>query len=173
MTADTAFISRRGEDAERFFREGYNCAQAVAAAFAPDTGTDRETLLRFNSSFGGGIGRMREVCGAVSGMCGIAGLLYGYADPKDGAAKKKHYARIQELAGKFRDEHGSILCRELLAGVPGDTGNTPAPKDGDPSERGTEWYKKRPCAELVRSAAESLAEYITTHPERETPSAGL
>ncbi len=160
MTDDRDLISRRGEAAEGFFREGYNCAQAVAAAFASDTGTDMETLLRFNSSFGGGLGRMREVCGAVSGMCGIAGLLYGYTDPKDGTAKKDHYARIQELAGKFREENGSIICRELLDGVSGDTGNSPSPKDCAPSERTAEWYKKRPCAALVRCAAEILAEYI-------------
>ncbi|MDR2897466.1 MAG: C-GCAxxG-C-C family protein [Spirochaetaceae bacterium] len=168
MTDDRDYILQKGEEAERFFKEGYNCAQAVAAAFAQDSGMDTEMLLRLTSSFGGGLGRLREVCGAVSGMCGIAGLLYGYTDPKDGGAKRDHYARIQELAGKFREENGSIICRELLAGIPrnevsqnsdsSDTGTEPAP-----SERSPGWYRKRPCGELVRCAAEILAEYMKAH----------
>ena len=104
----------KGEQAKAFFKEGYNCSQAVALAFCDEIGIERRKLLRMVSSFGGGMGRLREVCGAVSGMFFVAGALYGYDDPKDTQAKKEHYARIQELAAQFQVETGSIVCRELL-----------------------------------------------------------
>ena len=142
-------VGKYGEIAEGYFREGYNCAQAVFLAFAPEYGMDEETAKRIASSFGGGIGGMRSVCGAVSGMCMAAGLIRGYADPKDYEAKKAHYAFVSSLVQEFQQENGSIICRELLGLAP--------KKDADvPSERNAEYYKKRPCAEMVRMAADIL-----------------
>lgn len=152
---------KHGKIAKELFLEGYNCTQAVVAAFADQIDFDREELLKMASSFGGGMGRMREVCGAVSGMFLVAGYLYGYADPKDFQAKKEHYARIQELAEAFREKHGSIVCRELL----GVEGKDHSP---NPSERTKEYYKKRPCPDVVAAAAHILDEYIGRNMVRET-----
>jgi len=135
------------------FKEGYNCAQAVALAFKDELGIDEKTLLKLSSSFGGGMGRMREVCGAVSGMFMVAGVLFGTDDVGDNKKKAEHYALIQKLAAKFKEENGSIICRELL-GVEG--ANT-APK---PSERNEKYYKKRPCEMLVRDAARIILEEL-------------
>lgn len=142
-------MSQYGDRAERCFRDGYNCAQAVLLAFADDCGLPKETAVRLASSFGGGIGGMRSVCGAVSGMCMAAGLLRGYRDPGDHAAKKEHYAFVASLLKEFEAKNGSVVCRELLGLAPKNTPDTP-------SERSAEYYKKRPCAELVRMAAEIL-----------------
>lgn len=149
-------MSQKEEQAKSLFKEGYNCSQAVAAAFSDEIGIDKSQLLRMVSSFGGGMGRMREVCGAVSGMFFVAGALYGYDDPKDMQAKKEHYARIQELAAQFKAETGSIICRELL-GID-EKDNSPAP-----SERTKEYYKKRPCTEMVATAAGLMDTYIKEH----------
>lgn len=138
--------------AEQLFLEGYNCSQAVLIAFEDKTGLDRKTAAKLASSFGGGVGRLREVCGAVSGMSMVAGILYGYDDVSDKNAKANHYALIQELAGKFSDEAGSIVCRELL----GRKGKeSPVPED-----RTKEYYKTRPCARMVGLAAKIMQEYI-------------
>lgn len=141
--------------AAELFLQGYNCAQAVAVAFCDVTGLESAFSAKMASSFGGGMGRMREVCGAVSGMLMVAGLLYGYDTPGDDAAKKAHYALVQDLAGKFREQAGSIICRDLL--------NNP-PSDPNPSPRTAEYYKTRPCAWLVVLAARILDEYIAAHP---------
>ena len=141
--------------AAELFLEGYNCAQAVAAAFCDVTGLEKDFSARMASSFGGGIGRMREVCGAVSGMLMVLGLLYGYDDPGDNAGKKVQYADIQALAGKFRDQAGSIICRELLKNPPADPNPTP---------RSAEFYAQRPCARMVMLAARLMDEYIAEHP---------
>jgi len=140
--------------AKALFMEGYNCAQAVFLAFEDLYPIDRETALKLSSSFGGGMGRLREVCGAVSGMFMVAGVLYGYDSPVDHDAKANHYARIQGLAKEFEKENGSIICRELL--------NLGEGKDSPNPEQRTEgYYKKRPCAELVEIAAAIMEEYIT------------
>ena len=139
-----------------FFKQGYNCAQSVVMAFADVTGLDAKQSARLASSFGGGLGRLREVCGAVSGMAFVLGALYGYDDPKVTGASATHYARVQEVAGKFKELNGSIICRELLGGNPS-TGGAPEP-------RTAEYYKKRPCADLVGIAAEILDDYITRNP---------
>lgn len=133
------------EKAKSLFKQGYNCSQAVYLAFCDVTGMDEKTALMLSSSFGGGMGRMREVCGAVSGMFMVAGQLYGYSDPNDRNAKAEHYALIQRMAAKFREKNGSIICRELLGT------NDSAP---NPTERTDRFYKKRPCAELVAMCAE-------------------
>ena len=143
------------EYAAKLFLDGYNCAQAVMVAFCDVTGLEEKYAAKMISSFGGGMGRLREVCGAVSGMFAVAGLLYGYDDPQDDDAKKAHYTLVQELAAKFRENAGSIVCREILKNPPSDPAPTP---------RTEEFYKLRPCARLVYLAAEILDNYIATHP---------
>lgn len=139
------------EKAKAYFEEGYNCAQAVTLAFAEEMGMEKDEAAKMASSFGGGLGRLREVCGCVSGMALAAGALYGYSDPQAKAEKADHYALIQKLANAFRERNGSIICRELLAGINNDTNPVP-------EERTEGYYKKRPCAELAYMAAEILEE---------------
>ena len=141
--------------AAELFLQGYNCAQAITVAFSDVTGLDRDFSARMASSFGGGMGRMREVCGAVSGMLMVAGLLYGYDSFNDDVAKKAHYALVQALAGEFREQVGSIVCREILKNPP---------SDPNPSPRTAEYYKQRPCARMVFTAAQILDRYIEEHP---------
>lgn len=145
------------ELAEKNFSEGMTCSQAVLLAFSDVTGLDKDVALRISSSFGGGMGRLREVCGAVSGMFMVAGLLYGGDLSQDRSAKAAHYARIQELAAAFREENGSIICRQLLACVPQTAGAVP-------EERSPQYYKKRPCAQYCYEAAAILDRYIAEHP---------
>lgn len=145
--------SKRAEKGMALFKEGYNCAQAVFLAFADLYGMDESVALKLSSSFGGGMGRLREVCGAVSGMFMVAGVLYGYEDPKDHTAKSDHYARIQELAAKFTEINHSIICRELL-------GLSEKKSEPVPEKRTEEYYKKRPCEQLVGIAAALMENYI-------------
>lgn len=142
-----------GEKAKQLFMEGYNCSQAVLGAFCEECGLDFDTAMKMSSSFGGGMGRLREVCGAVSGMFMVAGLIYGYDDPTAQEEKAKHYERIQKLAEEFRKENGSIVCRELL-------GLTEKKSEPKPEQRSAEYYKKRPCPEMVKMAAEIMEQYI-------------
>ncbi len=147
-----------GTKAKELFFKGYNCAQAVFCAFADQYGLDTQTAYRISSSFGGGMGRMREVCGSVSGMFMAAGLIYGYSpdDPKN--AKGEHYKLIQYLAEEFkkRNDKHSIICREIL-GI-GDKKESYIPE-----ERTAEYYKKRPCADRIYDAADILSQYIKNH----------
>ncbi|MBP5610745.1 MAG: C_GCAxxG_C_C family protein [Clostridia bacterium] len=142
----------RRDKAQGYFKQGFNCAQSVVMAFCDLTGLSESESARLASSFGGGLGLLREVCGAVSGMAIVAGILYGYDDPKVIGASAVHYALVQELANAFRARNGSIICRELLGGA---AATTPTPE-----ARTAEYYKKRPCAELGGDAAEILEEYI-------------
>lgn len=139
-------MSEKARLAGRYFKEGYNCCQSVVLAFAPEAGLDGKTAALLGSSFGGGMGRLREVCGAVSGMFLVLGLVDGYDSPADIRGKAAQYARVQKLAEKFRGENGSIVCRELL----GLAEHTSGP---DPEKRTEAYYQKRPCAELVECAA--------------------
>lgn len=141
--------------AEALFRKGYNCSQAVAVAFCREMGLEPDYAARLASSFGGGMGRMREVCGAVSGMLMAAGVLYGYDTPGDDTAKAAHYARVQALAARFREEAGSIICREIL-------GN-PA-SDPTPTPRTAEFYRTRPCGRVIALAERILTEYMAKNP---------
>lgn len=143
------------EKAEKLFRNGYNCSQAVLLAFSDKTGLDDKTAAKISSSFGGGLGRMREVCGAVSGASMVLGLVYGYDNPEDYESKKNHYHLIQKFAQRFKEKNSSIICRELLTGVKVKQGK-------EPEERSESYYKKRPCPELVRIAAEILDEMLKT-----------
>ena len=141
------------EKAANYFKEGYNCAQAVFLAFSDVTGIDEKTALMISSSFGGGMGRLREVCGGVSGAFMAAGALFGYINPEDDTAKKEHYALIQEIAKSFKEKNNTIICRELLDKMANDTLPTPTP-------RNEEFYKTRPCVRFVMDAADILDEII-------------
>lgn len=138
-------MEKYSDIAINYFESGYNCAQSVFLTFAPLFNIDKDTSLKVSSSFGGGMGRLREVCGAVSAMFAIAGLKYGYTNPDDIESKTKHYELIQHLAEEFKQSHESIICRELL--------HMPAGADSPtPSTRSQEYYQERPCADFIRTA---------------------
>ena len=144
-----------GMKAAELFLSGYNCAQSVAVAFCDVTGMDEKTAARTVSAFGGGMGRIREVCGAVSGMFFVLSFLYGYDTPGDDGSKKRLYTEVQELAAGFREQCGSIVCREILKNPP---------TDPTPSPRTAEYYRVRPCARMVLVAGQLMDEFIKTHP---------
>ena len=145
----------RGEKAAGLFLEGYNCAQAVAVAFCDLTGLEEKTAARMVSAFGGGMGRLREVCGAVSGMFFVLSTLYGYDNSGDDEKKKWLYQEVQALAGKFKEACGSIICRQILKNPP---------SDPNPSPRTAEYYAQRPCARMVYTAADLMEDFIKNHP---------
>lgn len=147
----------RREIAMANFLKGYNCAQAVTMAFVDQVDVDEKTLSRLACSFGGGMGRLREVCGSVSGMFMLAGLIYGYDGPETGAPKADQYARIQELARRFEAQNGSIVCRELL-------GLSQKRDIPVPEARTDTYYKKRPCKEIIGCAAEIFDSFLQEHP---------
>ena len=144
---------KNSEKAVKLFTEGYNCAQAVFAAFAEDIGFDKDIALKIAAPFGGGFGRQREVCGAVSGMLMVFGYLYGYETPETGEIKMKHYEQTREMCDKFKEINGSYICRELMNLPEGSS--TP-----EPEARTESYYKKRPCAELVGIACDILDKYF-------------
>ena len=147
----------RKEKAMHLFETGYNCTQSVVLAFSDLFNMDEETLAQMVSTFGGGMGRLREVCGSVSGIFFVTGMLYGYNQPGDYEGKKALYAKVQELAHRFEEQNGSIVCRELLG--------LDHKKDSSvPEQRTPEYYKKRPCKELIGCAAEILDEFIRENP---------
>ncbi|MCI9163789.1 MAG: C_GCAxxG_C_C family protein [Lachnospiraceae bacterium] len=146
-------MNNHKELAKSYFLEGYNCAQAVVLAFHKELGLDKETAARMASAFGGGMGRLREVCGTVSGMLLVLGLLRGYSDPKDLEGKKELYSQVQQLARTFREHNKSIICRELL-------GLDHHSDEPTPSLRTPEYYKKRPCADLAADAAKILEDLL-------------
>ena len=133
------------QTARKYFKNGYNCAQSVFLTYAQKYGFNEETALKLSSSFGGGMGRLREVCGAVSAMFMIAGLEKGYTQNSDDEAKAQHYELIQNLAKEFKKENGSIICRDLLGLEDG--ADSPIP-----SKRTEQYYQDRPCEEFIASA---------------------
>ena len=141
------------ELARQLFLQGYSCSQAVVCAFCDVTGLEMDASARMASSFGGGLARLREVCGTVSGAALVLGVVKGYSDPRDYAAKKAHYALVQAFAKRFREQNGSIICRDLLRGVDVTGG-------GVPEERTAEYYQKRPCPELAYRCAKLLEEML-------------
>lgn len=143
------------------FGEGYNCSQAVTAAFADMYGFTEEQALRMSASFGGGIGRMRETCGAACGLFILAGLETGSIDPKDTGAKKHNYEVVQKLAAVFKERNGSIKCSELLCL------RKNAKVVSTPEERNSDYYKKRPCLKIVEEAARIWSEYLKKRPNKE------
>lgn len=153
-------MSKQGDTAYQYFLKGYNCSQSVVAAFAPQLGLTEELALRLSSGFGAGIGRMREVCGAFCGVVTVLSLVY--ADPSDPQDKSRMYALVQEAAQIYRERNGggSIICRELLAKA-----GASATAGAAAEARTEDYYKKRPCPELCRLAADLCAEFIDSHPE--------
>lgn len=147
--------AQRGELARDYFYKGYNCTQAVALAFADVTGLNEEQLMKVACSFGGGMGRLREVCGAFSGMLIVLGLAEGYSGPEKGQVKADHYKKVQQLAAEFERRNGGLVCRKLLG-----LGDGRKKDDPVPEQRTPEYYKKRPCPEIIANAAEILAEFF-------------
>lgn len=165
-TADTdGFVGERASRAVEYFMKGYGCAQSVAAAFADLYGLSEEQAVRIGAGFGGGVGRMRMMCGAVSGMVILAGLDKGNVRPGDTDAKGNCYKLVQELVEAFRQENGSVICAELLGlekpdGAAGSKGSFHT-GNFQPAERTGEYYRTRPCAAKVESAARIFAKYFT------------
>ena len=144
----------RAEKAKELFAKGYACSQAVLLPFADLTGLDEGTLKRMALPFGGGLGRLRLTCGAVSGMALVVGLVVT-KDEDTPENKMETYAIVQELCKRFKDENGSLICSELLQGA-----NVQTTVGGVPEARTETYYKKRPCGELVYGCAEILEEYL-------------
>ena len=147
-------MGQRAEKARELFLTGYNCSQAVVGAFADLFGMEPETAMRFSEGLGGGMGRMRLTCGAVSGMALLVGLKKSTGKPGDRENRGEIYAKVQEMAKAFEEKNGSIICSELLGGV--------RPKDNGamPEERTAQYYKKRPCADCVYDCAEIVEQYL-------------
>lgn len=143
----------KGALAKSYFEEGYNCAQSVFLAFCEETGLEKEKAARVASAFGGGMGKLREVCGAVSGMFMVKGLIGGYDDPKAKEEKAAVYASVRAMADAFREKNHSIICRDLLIDVA-------TSQDEAPEERTKEYYERRPCGCYVEDAARILAREI-------------
>ena len=139
--------------AESLFRSGYNCSQTVFATFADVSGMTEEEAARLASPFGAGFGKMREVCGAVTGMVMLAGVLEGYSDPADAEAKKELYALVQKMCNEFKEREGSLICRELLGLKEGED-------LAEPAARTEEYYQSRPCIRLCRTAAAIAEKYL-------------
>lgn len=152
-------LNDRIERASAFFKSGYNCSQSVVAAFADLYGFTEEQALRMSASFGGGIGRMRETCGAACGLFLLAGLETGATVGADREGKAANYALVQALAAEFKRRNGSLNCGELL-GL-----KKKAPVSSLPEERTTHYYAKRPCSKMVEEAALIWVEYLEKHPK--------
>lgn len=147
-------MESRVEKAAELFESGYNCAQSVFAAYADLFGMDRETALKISCPMGGGVGRMRELCGTVCSMSMLSGLKGGNTDPQNEEAKKEAYELVRKMAAEFKAENGTIICRELL-GIEG------MEESAAPSIRTPEYYASRPCTGIVRSAARIVEKYLT------------
>lgn len=146
-------MKSRVEDAVRTFEEGYNCAQSVFATYAELFGMDREAALKLSCPMGAGVGRMREICGAVSSMALLAGLKEGNADPDDEDAKERIYSLVREMSDLFQEENGSVVCRELL-GIEG------REESARPDKRTPEYYASRPCGRFIACASKIIEEIL-------------
>lgn len=146
-------MSEKANKAKALFRQGYSCAQAVLLAFEEETGLDKTTAALISSSFGGGMGRLREVCGAFSSAIMILGLKNGTALPQDEIGKARQYEEIQQLAERFRKENGSLICRDLLDRVPTTSGSAPQTRD-------EAYYQQRPCEAIVGRTAKMINDYL-------------
>lgn len=155
-------MEKRIEKAVELFKEGYNCSQSVVAAFADMYGFANEQALKMSASFGGGIGRMRQTCGAACGLFMLAGLETGCTEGKDREGKENNYKVVQALAEEFRKRNGSLICAELL-GL-----SKTAPTPATPEARTAEYYKKRPCVKMVEEAARIWCEYLSTNSEKKS-----
>lgn len=148
-------IEERVQKARANFKAGYNCCQSVALAYNDMFGMDDETAASLSSGFGGGMGRMREVCGSVSGMTIVGGFISPAADPSKKDERTANYRLTQEFAAKFKKLNGSIVCRELLG-----LASRSVPESPEPSERTEQYYKKRPCEEYVACSARIVGEKL-------------
>lgn len=146
-------MKSRVEEAVKTFESGYGCAQSVFVTYADLFGIDRETALKLTSPMGGGIGRMREVCGTVSGMALLAGLKEGNTDPENDKGKENIYILTRQLADKFKEKHETIICRELLH-------LEKMEKSPKPLKRTQSYYRERPCSQLVATAAKIIEEML-------------
>lgn len=153
----TINLQEREQRARQLFQSGYNCAQSVFLAYSDYFGVEESLAATLSAPLGGGMGRLREVCGAVSGMLLLAGLIAPAADPTDREAKVRNYALVQHFAEQFRAENGAIVCRELL-------GLTQRKDEPIPEERTAEYYRKRPCVEYVAAAARIVGRYLEQNP---------
>lgn len=142
----------RGDKAKEYFNNGYNCSQSVFLAFNDLMNLDEDTAIKLSAGFGGGFGRMREVCGAVSGMTAVISFFNASNDPNNHEKKKELYSLIQKAIGEFKEENGSYICRELISFQ-----NDSSPI---PSERNEKYYHKRPCGDLCYIAANIAEKYI-------------
>lgn len=144
----------KARKAREYFLQGYNCSQSVLAAWCEELGLDMNTALRISACFGGGMGRLREVCGACSGAFMVIGLKHGYTEGKDFKTKSENYAMVQKFAARFKEENGfdSIICREML-GLNGAS-------DPTPEKRTEQYYKKRPCPDMIALASGLLDEFV-------------
>ncbi len=147
-------MTKHSQKAAELFKQGYNCSQSVVGAFCEELGIDFDTAIKLVSPLGGGMGRLREVCGAVSGMFLLTGIVFGYTEPNNLEVKGKLYERVQELAKRFKAKRSTIICRELLEGV--ETSDSP-----EPSERTEEYYLKRPCLKIIEDAAQIFENYLS------------
>ncbi|HOO25361.1 MAG TPA: C-GCAxxG-C-C family protein [Clostridiales bacterium] len=146
-------MQERALRARELFEEGYNCAQSIVGAYHDLCGLDFKQALKLAAPFGGGMGRLREVCGAVTGMFMVLGMTCGYDSPNDDEAKAKLYALVQDFGNRFKAANGSIICRDLL-------GEDDSPKTHIPDKRTKEYYEKRPCADLIEYAGKMLDDYF-------------
>lgn len=154
-------IEERVTRAKKLFKEGgYNCCQAVVLAYNDLFDIDDTLAASLSSGFGGGMGRMREVCGSVSGMVMLCGLAAPADDPSDKEGRTRNYALVQEVAGEFRRINGSIICKELLGLVPMGAATNIEKESPVPSDRTPEYYSKRPCEELVGISARIIGEKL-------------
>ncbi len=152
-------MGKRADEAYGLFMQGYTCSQSLFAAFADIFGFDRETALRTAAGLGGGIGRMREVCGVVTAASLVIGLMYGATDGSDKNSKAFTYEKVREFAERFRKEKGTISCRELL-------GLDKAEESHIPEERTAEYYAVRPCPEITRTAALILEDMVAEYEKK-------
>ena len=146
-------MSYHSDKAVELFKKGFNCSQSVFAAFCDEFGMDEQTALKVSAGLGGGVGRMREVCGTVTGAAMVAGMIYGATDGSDVDSKAKTYEVVRLIADEFMKDNPSIVCRELL-------GLDKAEQSAKPQARTQEYYKKRPCAELVEESAKAVDKII-------------
>ena len=151
--------NERIEKAVALFKEGFNCSQSVVAAFADQYGFTREQALKMSASFGGGIGRMRETCGAACGLFMLAGLETGATEGADREGKAANYKLVQELAEEFKRRNGALRCADLL-GL-----SQKEPVVSTPEARTAQYYAKRPCVKMVEEAARIWCEYLKKHSE--------
>lgn len=155
MTKQELEITNREDYAVALFEQGYNCSQAVFMAYADVFDVDLEAAAKLATSFGGGMGRLREVCGAVSGMFLVLGFLYPHTNPQDKDSKNLNYKAVQRVAAEFKSEMGSYICADLLQ-------KKREPESSISENRTDKYYAERPCTKCVRIAAEIIGKEIFT-----------